>query len=285
MEKILVTGANGLFGSHVCKFLKNNNFKVFKFAKKKINLLNKTVSKNFFLKNKFDIILNLAAITNIDQCEKSKKQALKVNTNFLKNIRHFSELCNKNCYLIHFSTDQFYSNYKYNSEKQRNFLNYYTKTKLLSEMYLKNSNSIILRTNFFGKSLNLERKSFTDFIYFNLINKKKINLVHDVKFSPLSIDTLCKVLLLVIKKKLRGVYNVGSKKGYSKFKFGVNFAKKLNLDKSLIKKVALRDLSLLAKRPKDMRMRVSLFEKKFKFKFNSLDTELSKVTKDYEKKN
>jgi len=285
MERILITGANGLFGSYIYKFLKNKKYKVFKFNKNKINLLNKKECNKFFSKNKFNVILNLAAITDVDQCEKFKKKALSINTNFIKNIRYYSSLHNKKCFLIHFSTDQFYSNYKSNSEKQKKILNFYTKTKLLSEIYLENSNSIVLRTNFFGKSLNLERKSFTDFIYYNLINKERINLVDDVKFSPLSINSLSKILLLIIKKKFTGIYNIGSKKGYSKFKFGMKFAEKLDLDKSLITKVYINNLKLVAKRPKDMRMKVALFEKKFNFKFKTLDNELVKVTKDYEKKN
>ena len=285
MQRILVTGANGLLGSHVCKFLKSKKYKVFKFKKNKVNLLNKKESNNFFFKNKFNIILNLAAITNIDRCEKFNKKALDINTIFLRNIRYYSSLYNKECFLIHFSTDQFYSNYKSNSEKQKKCLNFYTKTKLLSEIYLKNTNSIILRTNFFGKSLKSNRKSFTDFIYYNLINKKKINLVDDVKFSPISITTVNKVLLLIIKKKFTGIYNVGSKRGYSKFKFGIKFAERLNLDKSLIKKRSINDLKLIAKRPKDMRMIVALFEKKFNFRLDNLDNELFKVIKNYEKKN
>ena len=284
MEKILITGANGLFGSYIYKFLKNKKYKVHKFVKSRINLLNKKEINKYFSKNKFDVILNLAAITDIDKCEKFKQKALNVNTNFLKNIKYYSSLYNKKCYLIHFSTDQFYSDFKSNSEKKKNFLNFYTKTKLLSESYLKNTNSIILRTNFFGKSLNLKRKSFTDFIYYNLINKKKIKLADDIIFSPISIDTLSKVLLLIIKKKITGIYNVGSKKGYSKYLFGIKFAQILGLDKSLIKKVNINNLKLLAKRPKDMRMKVALFEKKFNFKFDNLDKELLKVIKNYEKK-
>ena len=65
----------------------------------------------------------------------------------------------------------------------------------------------------------------------------------------------------------------------------MKFAKKLGLDKSLITKVYINNLKLVAKRPKDMRMKVALFEKKFNFKFETLDNELLKVTKDYEKKN
>ena len=215
----------------------------------------------------------------------TKKKTFEVNTQMLKNIRYYSYLFNNRSYLIFFSTDQFYSNYRDNFEKTKTFLNYYTKTKYLSESYLKNTNSIIIRTNFFGKSLNYKkRKSFTDFIYFKLINNKQISLAHDIKFSPISMNSLCRVMIIIIKKKITGIYNIGSKKGFSKFEFGIKFAKKLKLDTSLIKKVSLKDLKLFAKRPKDMRMQVSLFEKKFKFKFNLLDREINKVVKNYEKK-
>ena len=87
MHKILVIGANGLFGSYLCKYLVNKNFKVFRFKKKNNNLSIKKDCKIFFSKNKFDIIINLAAITNVDRCEKYKKKAFEVNTQMLKNIQ------------------------------------------------------------------------------------------------------------------------------------------------------------------------------------------------------
>ena len=286
MDKILIIGGNGLFGLHLYSFLKKKGKNVSRFIKKKNNnLLDKKKCKFFFFKNKFDVIINLAAITDVDYCEKFKSKALRVNTNLLKNVSFYSRFFNKNTYLIHFSTDQFYSKYFKNNERSGIIKNFYTKTKLLSEKYLKDTNSIILRTNFFGRSLNLKKKkSFSDFIYLNLIKKKQIKLVTDVKFSPLAIDTICKILLLIMKKKICGLYNLGSKKGFSKSTFGNKFAKKLNLDKSLIKCVKLKDLNFYAKRPKDMRMNVSKFEKKFDYKFKTLDYELNSVIKYYEKK-
>ena len=121
---------------------------------------------------------------------------------------------------------------------------------------------IVLRTNFSGKSLNSKRNSFSDWIYKNLKNKKVINLADDIQFSPLSIKSLCDILNTILIRRINGKYNIGSKIGFSKYKFAIKFAEILNLDQKLIKKVTYNDINFFAKRNKDMRMKVSKFEKK-----------------------
>ena len=79
--------------------------------------------------------------------------------------------------------------------------NFYTKSKINSEKIASNMNSIILRTNFFGKSFNLNRASFSDWIFNSFKNKKSIKLAEDIYFSPLSIETICKILVKIIKTK------------------------------------------------------------------------------------
>ena len=174
MDKVLIIGSTGLLGLHLVSFLKKKKYIIYRFRNNKYNdLSKKSFCKIFFKKNKFDIIINLAALTDVDYCEKNKKNALKVNFNLCRNIYSFSKINNPNIFFINLSTDQFYNNFKKNFENVNRIYNYYTKTKHLTENYMKNKNAIILRTNFFGKSLNLKkRKSFTDQIYYNL---KKIN--------------------------------------------------------------------------------------------------------------
>ena len=84
---------------------------------------------------------------------------------------------------------------------------------------------------------------------------KKIYLADDILFNPLSFQTLKKVILKVLKKRVNGIFNVGSKKGFSKYKFGVVFAKKLNLNLANIIRVKYKDIKFLSSRNKDMRMR------------------------------
>ena len=286
MDKVLIVGSTGLLGLHLVSFLKNKKYRIYKFKNNKYNdLSKKSFCKIFFKKNKFDIIINLAAITDVDYCEKNKKHALKVNFNLCKNIYSFSKINNYDIFFINLSTDQFYNNFKENFENVNRIYNYYTKTKHLTENYMKNKNAVILRTNFFGKSLNQKkRKSFTDQIYDNLKINKYINMSDDILFNPVSIETLCKIIFILMKKKTKGLFNVGSNGGLSKYKFAVNFATRLKLDKKLINKVKMKDINFIAKRSKDMRMQNKLFEKMFKYKFNSLKFEINKVSKSYDKK-
>ena len=188
---------------------------------------------------------------------------------------------NLNTHLIQISTDQFYDNFKTNNENNNNFKNFYTKTKLLAENECKKINSTILRTNFSGKSLNKKRNSFSDWIFKSLQNKKIINLANDIQFSPLSIKSLCDVLNIVLIKRVNGKYNIGSKKGFSKYKFAIKFAKILKLDQKLIKKVTYNDIKFFAKRNKDMRMKVNKFEKKFDHLLPNLNDEVKKIAYEY----
>ena len=172
MENVLIVGSNGLLGRRLYPIV-NKKFKVTKFIRSsKKNFLNKKFCKIFFKKRNFDIIIFLNAITNIDYCESNKKEALNINYQIVVNVENAVRVYGFKTFFLFLSTDQFYNNLKKNNEKNNKILNFYTKTKLLTEVYLQNKYSCILRTNFFGKSLNKSRISFSDFIVNNLKKKK-----------------------------------------------------------------------------------------------------------------
>ena len=215
---------------------------------------------------------------------KKKKSAKKVNYKIVKNICDSIKKFHLKTHLIQLSTDQFYDNFSSNFERKRKCANYYSKTKLMSEKICLKVNSTVLRTNFVGKSKNKKRTSFSDWIYKSLIMKKNIFLADDIFFSPLSLKSLSLIIKLILKKRVNGLYNVGSNKGYSKFEFAIKFAKKLNLDTKNIIRVKYKDINFFAKRNKDMRMKVSKFEKKFNFKLKNLDFELEQIAIEYRRK-
>ena len=284
MQKILITGSSGLLGSYLFPKIKSDKFKIVRFKRSKTaDLSNSNYCENYLKKSKFDTIINLSAITNIDKCEKNKKLANKVNFVLIKNICKVIKKLSLKTHIVHLSTDQFYNNFSSNFEKKISYVNYYTKSKLMAEEVCLKVNSTILRTNFVGKSKKRRRISFSDWIYLNLKIKKDITLADDIKFSPLSLRSLSNIIKLVIKKKFRGVYNVGSHKGYSKYNFAIKFAKKMKLNSKNIIKVKYKDINFFAVRNKDMRMKVIKFEKKFDYKFKSLDFELEEIISEYKR--
>ena len=284
MQKILITGSTGLLGSYLSKYLKNQKFKITKFRRKGLSKLsNIHFCEKYFKKNNYDKIINLSAITNIDYCEKNKLIAKEVNYTLIKNICNVLKKLKRKTHIIQLSTDQFYDSFKTNTENKKKCVNYYAKTKLMAERVCLKNNCTILRTNFVGKSLALGRASFSDWIYYSIKNKKFINLASDIMFSPLSIKTLSEIIVIIIKKPIKGLYNVGSIRGLSKLNFAKKFSKKVGLNINYICPVTYKKIKFFAKRNKDMRMKVKKFEKKFNFKLNSLNFELAQIASEYKR--
>jgi len=283
----MILGADGFLGSRLCQSLRENEIIKCGRGKKNDIILDITKKNNFsdiLSKIKPNVIINLIAITDVDACEKNKKEANDVNNIMVKNFVRIikkSKLMNK-VFFLHISTDQVYSGNGPHKENYTKPENIYSKSKLKGEKHIKKINGCVIRTNFIGKSL-IKKKSLSDWVYQSLKNNKKINAFKNVKFSPLNIETLCAYINLIIKKKISGVYNLGSKNGFSKAEFVLKFAKKLNLNTNLIKFIDYKKKMLLAKRPLDMRMNVKRFENKFNVVIKDLNYEINLLSKEYKK--
>ena len=93
MKLVLVTGATGFLGTHLCKRLKEEGYQVY-VSNTKIANLNKVENLNIYNDIKFDYIFHLAAVTKAgDYCLKYKgDQWLSnqtINTNILKYWKDF----------------------------------------------------------------------------------------------------------------------------------------------------------------------------------------------------
>lgn len=285
--KILVLGSSGILGNYLYNFLKKD-YKVFNsgLRKRKFNLLSFNKLKNFIIKIKPDIIINCSAITNIDNCQIDKKNAYNVNYVIVKNLISIIKKFNFQTKIIQISTDQFYDNKnkKFNNENVNQLINYYCKTKYLAEKICVKNKLVVLRTNFFGFSKS-KNQSFSDWIFNSFKSKKKFYLLSDVYFSPLNLDTLCKMIKKVIKniKYTQGVFNLGSKDCMSKKQFAITFAKQCNIYNKNYKLINSSKLFNI-NRPKLMCMNVSKFEKKFKVKLPSTYNQILNEVKNYKLK-
>lgn len=280
-KKIFITGSRGLFGKSLIKFLKNKKIKFTAFNRKNDISYDKYYFIKLFKRNKISHVINLAAYTDVDDCEKKKRICKKINVNFTKILCDAISLTNPKIKLIHFSTDQMYSNYRTNIERNAKAINSYTRCKIESEAIALKINSIVIRTNFFGKSINKKRMSFLDWIYYSLKNKKKISLADDLFFSPISIKNLIKIVLKIMLTNKKGVYNIGSHNGFSKYHFGYLISKYTGMNIKYITKVKMKNLKFFAKRHSDMRMRLTKFEQRFKIKLPKLKNELLDTLKLY----
>jgi dTDP-4-dehydrorhamnose reductase len=286
---VMMLGTSGFLGSYLYKKLKKNKKVTTCGRSKKSDIILKNFNKDNFSKIiqkiKPDIIINLIACTEVDFCEQNKGEANKINNTLVKNLTQGivkAGMVSK-IFFLQISTDQVYNGKGPHKEGKTDPKNIYAKTKLEGEKYIKKINGCVLRTNFVGKSLNKKKNrwGFTDWIFHSLKKKKPIHVFKNVKFSPLNIESLCEYINLIINKKIPGIFNLGSKNGFSKAEFALKFAKKLNLNTKLLKFVEYKKGMLFATRPLDMRMNSKSFENKFKVVLKDLNYEINLTSKKY----
>ncbi len=215
--KIILFGANGQLGKSFQHHLsRKKNIKLYSYTKNQVNILNESKLKNIAKKIKPKFIINCAAYTVVDQCEKNKKIANLINYKGVKNI---SLLCKKlDITLIHFSTDYVYDgkkSYPYNENDKTNPINIYGQSKLKGEnVIIKNNHKyFIIRLSWlFSK---YDNSNFVNFIKKNFYNKKNISVIDDQYGRPTNCDDVVKLVLKIIYKhshsnEINGIYNYSS---------------------------------------------------------------------------
>lgn len=285
--KILLLGSTGLLGSTLGPFLSTCGHEVNLHGythdvQYSVNL-NDPKETNKLLENiKPEVIINLVGLTDVERCEAEPHQAYLANVRTIENIVNWIKLGRTKCYLVHVSTDHVYDGVSLHSELSVTLTNYYAFSKYAGELAAAYVPSTILRTNFFGRSQCARRNSLTDWIFRSLSKCAIIQVLDDVWFSPLSMDTLSEMIELVVKKRHAGVFNLGSHQGMSKADFAFSFAKELGLSTQTMTRTENdRIKSLKVYRPRDMRLDCSKFETVFGVRLPLLRDEIKRTAKEY----
>ena len=259
MKKVLITGGNGLLGKRLRQLLESNKFVVIGSGIGRDRLLNHNHSYvELDITNKGqcceileninpDVIVNAAAITNVDYCETKKEHCLLVNS---KSIDYLN--ISKKRHFIQISTDFIFDGDKgpYNEDGNPNPINYYGYSKYKAEQKIlkKNGNFSIIRTCLvYGEDANSNnilmwvKKAFK--------KKQSLNIVDDQYRTPTFVDDLCNGIIKVIDSEALGVYNISGGEYLSIFDFVCNIAKGFEFNVSLINKSKTIDIGQIAIRP------------------------------------
>jgi len=229
-----------------------------------------------------NVIINLVGLTSVELCQEQPSLAYQINTKSVENIVEWIEAGNRSCYLIQISTDQVYDGAGPHLESSVSITNNYAFSKYSGELAAKRVASAILRTNFVGLSKSIGRESLTDWVFRSLRNKSNIEVLDDVFFNPLSMNTLSRLIGNIVETKPIGVFNIGSKDGMSKADFDILFANQLGLSTHLMRRISVREASFLrAYRPRDMRTNVSKFEKFYGYPMPELHVEMDLIVREY----
>jgi dTDP-4-dehydrorhamnose reductase len=196
---ILITGANGQLGSEIREIspmFKDLNFTFTDIDE--LDITNYNALGKFFLKNKFDCIINCAGYTAVDKAEAETEMAMRLNATAVKNLAEFSSTYNS--LFVHVSTDYVFDgkNYKpYSEGDLTNPKSAYGKTKLEGEVEIifNAQKAVIFRTSWLYSSYG---NNFVKAILKNAKEKGALNVVNDQIGSPTYAKDLAKAILDII---------------------------------------------------------------------------------------
>ncbi|MGB1043154.1 MAG: SDR family oxidoreductase [Tenacibaculum sp.] len=266
MKKVVVTGSNGLLGQTLVSLLlkEKSKYSVIGFSRGEnrsgrgdfeyvsVDITDKTLLEEKLKKYNPDVIVNTAAMTNVDACENDKEGCDLLNVAVVAYLKEFSQT--HKTHLIHLSTDFIFDGEKgiYKETDAPNPLSYYGKSKLKSENFLVNSDVdyTILRTILvYGKVFDMTRNNIVLWVKKSLEEGKEITIVNDQYRMPTYVNNLALACKLAIDKKAKGIFNISSNQLLSIYEIALQIADVFKLDKTLIKPISTATLNQTAKRP------------------------------------
>jgi dTDP-4-dehydrorhamnose reductase len=153
-QRAILFGSRGMIGSALSKNLSGPN--LVSFSHHELDITDYLEVEKIFLKIKPELVLNAAAFTRVDDCEKFRETAFLVNA---QAPGHMAGLCSRfNALLVHLSTDFIFDGNgvtPYLEDDSPNPVNYYGVTKLEGEKKILSSGCsfVLVRTSWvFGKN-------------------------------------------------------------------------------------------------------------------------------------
>lgn len=276
MKKILITGSNGLLGQKlVYNLIKRSDVQVIatsfgenRLVKKEdytyesLDITNKEEVEKIFTKYKPDIVINTAAMTNVDACETKRDECWALNVTAVQNIidaialiASFNEGKETSPHLIHLSTDFIFDGEKgseYLETDVPNPQSYYAQSKFESEKIVQKSKikwAIARTIIIYGIVDNMSRTNIVLWAKDALTKGQKINVVDDQFRSPTLAEDLADGCILIADKGATGIYHLSGQETMSILELVYKVADYFKLDRSLITPSKSDTLNQAAKRP------------------------------------
>jgi len=266
LKKILITGSNGLLGQKlVQKLYQSEQFDLIATARgenriKKINgftyqsmdISNPEDVNQVFDEYRPDIVINTAAMTNVDACEDKKEECWKLNVDAVKYLCSAAE--KHQSHFIHLSTDFIFDGKDgpYKEEDSPNPLSYYAESKLAAEEIVKKMQgrwSIARTVLVYGLVEDMSRSNIVLWAKSALEKKQKLTIVNDQFRTPTLAEDLADGCILIAEKEAEGIFHISGKDFMSIVDLVRRVAKHYQLDDSYIEEITTDSLNQAAKRP------------------------------------
>lgn len=269
MKTILITGSNGLLGQKLVYALigrqdvrlvatsvgDNRLIKKEGYSYEPLDITKKEDVETVFKKHKPDVIINTAAMTNVDACESKREECWALNVTAVQYMVDILEEQKIPAHFIHLSTDFIFDGDKgseYLETDKPNPQSYYALSKFESEKIVQQSRLkwAIARTIIvYGIVDNMSRSNIVLWAKDALSKGQKINVVDDQFRSPTLAEDLAEGCILIAEKGATGIYNLSGPETMSILQLVYRVADFWKLDKSIVNPTKSTTLNQAARRP------------------------------------
>jgi len=292
--RILVTGASSLPGFRTILEALDRGYRTLavyrqnpvpiedeKLKKIQLDIRDRVALRRVLIEEEPDVVLHMAALGDVDLCERDKALAWKANVEATVNL--VSSVSDPRPFLLYLSTDYVFDGEKggYAESDPPNPVDYYGLTKLMGEVACASAtreSAIVRASSIYG--LGPGRKNFAKLLIEKLSAGETVIALINQYTSPSEASILAKVIIEIVERKLKGIFHITSERT-SRYEFATKLADKLGFDTTLIKQGRIEDMKWFAKRPRDSSLKSDATRKLLGTNFHSLETALDMLKKEY----
>jgi len=262
--KVMVTGAGGLVGSHLCQRL-SLDFEVVALTHSDLDITDRAAVFECFTTIKPSLVINCAVI-QVDDCERDPQRAHAVNVEGPRNLAEAA--ADSMIEFVHFSTNYVFSGRElgrmpYTMKDAPDPINTYGRTKVAGEAAVRKAcaASYIIRTaRVYGHGKN----SFLSSVVEHLARKQRVRAICDIWANTTFVKDLLDRVVDILIHRHYGTYHVVNPGACSYYDFAAEAGRLLGLRKrelgKLIQVVREEQMERVAERPRYTPMRCLLAE-------------------------
>jgi dTDP-4-dehydrorhamnose reductase len=287
--KLLITGASGLYGSKLAQIATTRSYEVYSGynrdqpaygASIQFDISDKNRVVDVFKKVEPDVLVHAAALTDVDNCERNKDLAWKINVEGTQNV--VEAIKGNNVFLVYISTDYVFNGKTglYKESDAPDPINYYGFTKLKAEKIVENvaDEYCVARTSVvYGSTPAAGKVNFALWLLNKLKRNEKTRIITDQWNSPTLNTNLAEMTLEIIEHKLTGIFHLSGATRINRYDFAKQIAISFNLDSNLINPAKSAEFSWAAKRPKDSSLDIAKAQRSLKNKPLQINSALEKM--------
>jgi dTDP-4-dehydrorhamnose reductase len=231
-----------------------------------------------------EVIINTAALTDVDACEEQPDAAFEVNAISVGYLASAAKATG--AFLVQVSTDGVFDGKKghYSEDDTPNPINQYGLSKLKGEQAATNAgagNWSIARASVVYGWGRPHRPNAATYVYRKLSKAENVSMVTDIYSTPTLNSNLARMLLDIAQLKLPGIIHTAGTTRLSRFDFALRLAETLQLDSSLIFPVKAQTMNWKARRPADSSLNVSKASQNLSNRPLDIDNALELLLEEY----